>query len=368
MKKILLLLTVFSMVFASCDPMEDINKELDGVETVIVGEAEFTLTDADYDDLGLNFTNFGSTDEAKSMIPGHLSEKYPVWGKNSSALVTFSIYNKKNDEKSLIVYEAKSSDYTDAGLRYSTISSDAQMTQLLDYLYPSPANRVLVSLTYKKYDSGITTTENDGYIYSNGAWEKAIGISEDEYKSMGEARAQFSSHDEAEVKIPVYLKNKMAYNSPASGDIEGVMYKLYVTDTQDVDNDGKTTDRTVYSYVVFYIYDGTAWTAYNNTITETIQFGHDGTSWVPDNTIKYTLTQADYDLVGNGNYGNFDVRTGRDEETEEARVAKINTILLNNFPADAEGQKYIVTYNIYNGANGIWELAVIKTGGAYVKQ
>ena len=56
------------------------------------------------------------------------------------------------------------------------------------------------------------------------------------------------------------------------------------------------------------------------------------------------------------------------EELEDVRVEKISTILLNNFPSDTEGQKYIVTYNIYNGAAGIWSLAVIKEGSAYVKQ
>ncbi len=146
------------------------------------------------------------------------------------------------------------------------------------------------------------------------------------------------------------------------------MYKLQVADTQDVDNDSSTTDKTVYSFVTYVIYDGTTWSNYDNIINETVKFGHNGTNWVPDNTIKYTLTGADYTLVGNGRYGNFDVRAGKAEEDESVRITKISTILLNNFPNDAEGQKYIVSYNIYNGANGIWQLAVIKTGGAYVKQ
>jgi hypothetical protein len=133
------------------------------------------------------------------------------------------------------------------------------------------------------------------------------------------------------------------------------MYKLY-------------TGGSVKSFIANFIYDGASWSEYNNVIDETIKFGHDGTTWVPDNTIKYTLTGADYTLVGNGNYGNFDVRAGKAEEQESVRLDKVNTILLNNFPSDAEGQKYIVTYNIYNGAAGVWSLAVIKEGGAYVKQ
>ena len=156
-------------------------------------------------------------------------------------------------------------------------------------------------------------------------------------------------------KIPVFLLDKFKFDNNEAGDITAIMYKLYVS--------GSTK-----SYVANFIFDGTSWSEYKNVKNETIKFGHDGTNWVPDNTIKYTLTAADYTLVGNGNYGNFDVRAGKDEETESSRVAKINTILLNNFPNDADGQKYLVSYNIYNGANGVWQLAVIKTGGAYVKQ
>jgi hypothetical protein len=116
------------------------------------------------------------------------------------------------------------------------------------------------------------------------------------------------------------------------------------------------------------VFDGSVWNSIDTVIEETIKFGHDGASWVPDNTIKYTLTSADYTLVGNGNYGNFDVRAGKAEAEESVRLEKVNTILLNNFPSDAEGQKYIVTFNVYNGANGVMSLSVIKEGSAYVKQ
>jgi hypothetical protein len=173
---------------------------------------------------------------------------------------------------------------------------------------------------------------------------------------MGESYPNFSSHDEAAAKIPVTLVDLHKFNPKSAGDIVSAMYELY--------KGGGVTK----SYTSNFIFDGTSFSKYNNVKGETIQFGHDGATWVPDNTIKYTLTAADYTLVGNGNYGNFDVRAGKDEETVASRVAKINTILLNNFPSDAEGQKYIVSYNIYNGANGVWQTAVIKTGSAYVLQ
>ena len=368
MKKIFYSFAILSLLFASCNPMEDIYNELDAQETVISGEAKFTLTDADYDALDQGNGNFSTTDDAKDKIPGFLSSKYPVWGKESLAEVTFKLYAPRRDEKSLTRYEVSSADYAAGGHSYGNFSSASHISGFLDTKYPSAANRLLVSLTYKYYDGAQTLTLDDGFINNAGTWEKSTGITEDEYSAMGEGRAQFSSEDEALAKIPAFAKNRFQYESKEAGDVEGIMYKLYVTDTQDVDGDGRTDDRTVYSFVTFVVYDGANWSLYNNIVNETIKFGHDGTTWVPDNTIKYTLTGADYELVGNGYYSNFDVRDGKDDQPESVRLDKVNTILLNNFPNDLEEQKYIVTYNIYNGANGVWSLSVIKMGGVYVKQ
>jgi hypothetical protein len=367
MKKIFYYFAILTMVFTSCNPMEDIHDDIDAKETVISGEVQITLSDADYEELGLEFGNFNSTDEAKQMIPDFLSDKYPTWGKESLAEVTFKLYSPKRDEKSLTVYEVTSQDYADNGHRFGNFDSFNDISEFLDVKYPSAANRLLVSLTYKYYTGSVATLEN-GFINNNGTWEMSTGITDDEYTAMGEGRAQFSSEDEALAKIPVFAKNRFQYEGKEAGDIEGVMYKLYVTDTQDIDGDGRTDDRALYSFVTFIIYDGVNWSLYDNVINNTIKFGHDGTSWVPDNTIKYTLTAADYELVGNGFYDNFDVRDGKDEQPEEVRLDKINTILLNNFPNDLEGQKYIVSYNIYNGGNDVWSLSVIKTDGVYVKQ
>jgi hypothetical protein len=360
MKKIFLLLTVFSMVFTSCDPLEDIHDEVDALESVISGEENYTLTDDDYTadvedgGLGFTFTNFNSEDDAKEALPAFLSNKYPVWGKESLVTVTFNLYSPKYDEKSLEVYTVSSQDYTDQGLSYPNFSSFSQITAFLDVKFPAPDNRLLVSLTYA-YFSGSVSTLNNGFLYVNGSWEMVQGFSDDEYGEMGESYPNFSSEAEALSKIPLFLIDKFKYDGKSAGDIVATMYKLYVS--------GSTK-----SFVANFIFNGTSWGEYNNVIQESIKFGNDGTSWVPDNTIKYTLTQADYDLVDNGYYANFDVRAGKAEEPESVRLDKINTILKNNFPSDEEGQKYIVSYNVYNGADAVYSLAVIKEGTEYVKQ
>ena len=376
MKKIFLLLTVFSMVFTSCDPLEDIHDEIDAIETVISGEAAYTLTDDDYTGdiedggFGFSFTNFDSEDDAKEAIPAFLTSKYPVWGDESLVTVTFNLYNKKNDEKDLTIYEVTSADYTAAGHSYDNFSSFSDITDFLDAKYPDAVDRLLVSLSYLYYSGGTTYELENGFINNDGTWEMSTGISDAEYAAMGEGRPQFSSEDEAFQKIPVYLVDKFKFDGKVAGDIEGIMYKLYVEDSFDIDNDEDIEEDMVYSFVAFFIFDGSAWSAYNNQIQQSIKFGHDGTSWVPDNTIKYTLTAADYDSLGTeygepGFFDNFDVRAGKPDEKEGVRLIKINTILKNNFPSDEDDQKYIVSYNVYTGADAVYSLSVIKDGADY---
>ena len=55
MKKIIYLLTIVGLLFTGCDPIEDINNEIDGRDNPIVGSADYTLTDEDYEELELGF-------------------------------------------------------------------------------------------------------------------------------------------------------------------------------------------------------------------------------------------------------------------------------------------------------------------------
>lgn len=343
------------LLTTACDPMEDIYTQIDAQEEVITGEVAFELTDDDYDELNLTYGNFNSVDDAKAMIPGLLVEKYPVWGEGSLATVTFKWYNPMSTP-SKNIYELSDDEHNAiTGKTYGNFDRDYHITDFLEDKYPDASEGDFHSLRYRFWAGG-ETTKTDGFIFEDGDWTRITGFTEDEYKAMGESYPNFSSHDEAELKIPLALPDIYKFSPKSAGDIVQVMYELY--------KGGGVTK----SYVNNYIFDGSEWSKYNNVAKETIKFGHDGNVWVPDNTIKYTLTQADYDLVGNGYYGNFDVRSGKAEETVESRLAKINTILLNNFPGMQEGQKFVVTYNVYSGAAEVWQMKVILSGGVYVLQ
>jgi len=60
MKRIIYYLVILGVAFTSCDPNEDIYKEIDAIEKPIVGNDDYTLTSEDYDDLGLTFGSFSS--------------------------------------------------------------------------------------------------------------------------------------------------------------------------------------------------------------------------------------------------------------------------------------------------------------------
>tara|TARA_R110002050_G_scaffold110892_1_gene223519 strand:+ start:2567 stop:3721 length:1155 start_codon:yes stop_codon:yes gene_type:complete len=374
---------VVSFLFVGCNPLEDTYSELNLESPSVKGDVTLTLSDDDYADLDKNYGNFNSSDEAKELIPEFLKSKYPALGAGSLAFVTFNIYNPKDTEDFLYRYSVTTEDY-DANpdtAQYDNFDDEGQVYDFLNTKYPTPNDGDLVSLTYKFYD-GSAKTLNNGFFYTNGNWEFIQGFTDEEYATMGESYPNFSSEDEAEVKIPIFLEEKFKYETKVAGDLEAIMYKLYATDIYDVDGDGRVDDNTTVSLISYFIYDGSSWSAYNNEITETIQFANDGSLWVPDNTIKYTLASADYVLISEtlaskyetpassaGNYSNFDRRPGNAAEWTDAMLAEAFTVILNQInPSAAEGQKYVVTFDIYNGSNGTEDLALIKVGDAYVLQ
>lgn len=247
-----------------------------------------------------------------------------------------------SDELSLSAYDGQS---INLAFRYTSTNSASATWEIFDANIKAPGVE------------GETKNEEVYYIYSGSEWVVAEGayyLTSADYDSMGEESGQpgrynnFSSSVAPNNYIPAFLQLTFPYAQEE--DTILVFFKYYSGSTGVRGNEFTFTDG--------------SWVAHQSKL----KFGHDGNNWVPDNTIKYTLTAADYELVGNGNYGNFDVRAGKDEESVEARLAKINTILLNNNPGDADGQKYLVSYNIYNGAAGVWTMAVVREGSAYILQ
>jgi len=391
MKKFIYLLMILAIGLVSCEnSLEDVYDDLSDNIKPISGDIELILTDEDYTDdvedggLGLRFPNFNSEDQAKELVPSLLDDRYPALKNESSALVTYALYAPQRRERSLIVYEVTDEDYDALELRFPNFSRDSHIEDFLEFKYPSPEDRTLLSLTYDYFSNGSVNELNNGFLFINGSWKNIIGFTNQEYALMGESFPNFSNEDEASEKIAIILKDKLKFGGYKAGDIVGTMYKLFVTDEDDVDGDGRIDDRTTYSYVKYFISDGTNWSEYNDVITQQLQFGHDGTKWVPDNTIKYTINDADVTLISNALidvagfegpadnvafFGSFDRRSGSGNFWDEDMLLRAFNILLDaRDPSAEEGQKYFLTFVVYTGSTGTESKSLIKKDGVWVYQ
>lgn len=361
---------LLAAIIVGCNPLEDIHNDVnENNQLVVSGDVTLTLSDDDYEDLDLNYGNFSSEEDAKALLPDFLSDKYPALGKGSTAVVTYKLYNPV-DTYEAAVYELSDDEHNAiTGSSYGNFDENYHVYNYLDATYPDAEEGDFVSLRYRFYDGGETTL-TDGFAFEGGDWTKFTGFTEDQYNAMGESYPNFSSEDEANQKIPIALIDVYKYSPKSAGDIVLSMYELYVG--------GGVTK----SFTAAYVFDGTAFTPYENEANVTLQFGNDGTTWVPDNTIKYTLVPSDYPLIVEAleetypaatgsmdNYGNFERRPGNAAEWTPTMIAAAMDVVLSKLnPSAEEGQKYVVTYDIYNGSNGTEDIAVIKTDGVWVLQ
>jgi len=546
MKKIFYLLAVLGLVFTSCEPMDDIHAALDAQENVISGEADLIMSDDDYEFLDLGYGTFSSVDDAKTMIPSLLSDKYPVWGDGSLVNVSFKLYDPlrvedytvtssdydalidmgdiqgahlssnyaindfftykfsqadqgsyveltysslaekilytlTNDDfalvgngnygnfdirtgkgeedievrrekietillnnfpdtpvnqQYLVSYAAFNNSYDNVvlemlvefdgtnynmvtGTEYELTDADVELIQTeLGDTYPGPTANVIqygsfdrrttsdnywsdemlveaIDVVLKNLDP--TAVEGSKYavtfvIYDgstkdqtilvqldNGSygklpdsliektvlfaltdeWAEPFTLASEDYTEMGLNYPNFSDEDLAWYRIAIFLESQFPYAE--SDDMTAVSYVL----REDGENNVE--------YVNF-VFDGAMWNAIPSVINQTLKFGNDSNVWVPDNTIKYTLTGADYQSLGTeygdpGYYNNIDVREGKENyKTPDEILAYINIVILNNFPGMAEGQKFTVSYDVYSGANEVWEMKIVLSGGVYVLQ
>jgi hypothetical protein len=201
------------------------------------------------------------------------------------------------------------------------------------------------ALTYEFYTFALE--EATMRFAFNESWDAPETFTADDYTAMGQRFPNFSDRETAEYNTAIYLKTLYPYATP----------ETFLPVEVDIFRQGKVN--------INFVFDGANWNAIQEVIETTAQFSHNGTTWKFDNTIKYTLTQADYDFVGNGNFGNFDVREGRDEFEESVRLTKINTILVRNFPSAKQLQKYSVSYNVWKPGDDVFVMNVILDGTSY---
>ena len=228
----------------------------------------------------------------------------------------------------------------------------------------------VISVAVEEGEAVATDTKNVFYEYDAGstswsaAGDEVYYLAASDYDAMGSPGRynNFSSSDPASNYLPQMLSGMYPYAQ--EGQQLFVIYRYYSSSAGETQTRGD-----------LYTFSNT-WTYAPSTIETVMQLGMNGKVWEPDNTIKYEMTSDDYTAVSEAyedsnsagsssmaQYGNYDINLWSDAEILES----IGMILKDNFPASDEGQKYLVSYNVWTGSSGETRtLHVILSSGAYV--
>jgi len=238
------------------------------------------------------------------------------------------------------------------GFYYHSTTSYAPNWRLLDIEVNSIA--VETKQAYYAYLSGDEAWEEQD------PWDFFIPEASD-YDDM-DLDGYFSSDYASDDYLPQLLA--MEYPYAQEEDEVVVLYDYFTSSTDEVQRRGDK-----------YTFMNGVWNNYETVVDASLQFGKEDGVWVPDNTIRYTLTASDYtDIANNENLGSASARTNlssygnfnQSSWSKDEIVESINFILKQNFPNSEVGQKYLVTYDTYPG--GLLEVhLVLDESGDYVE-
>tara|TARA_R110002020_G_scaffold303939_2_gene519520 strand:+ start:157680 stop:159377 length:1698 start_codon:yes stop_codon:yes gene_type:complete len=349
MKKLIyiFLLAIIGVSFSGCTPMDDIHEEIDADlnNNSVQGAIDYTLTEDDYTALDLGYGSFNSLDDAKTMIPGLLTDVFPILGSGSLVSATFNLYSPVVVEN----YTVTAADYSAIGLSNEYFSSQGEITSFLKYQFPQAKTGMYANLTYNTLADEIAyTIDADGF--------DIIGTElGDVYPEPASSASSYNNFDRREGRDAYWSPEMIvdAINAVLSENFDGITGQKY--------------------NVSYAIYDGSA-----GTESTTVQF--DGNAYVAVGGMSYQFGNADFALIGTelgtaypepaasaANYNNFDRREGNAAYWSQDMILEaINVILPVDFPAAAEGDKFEVSYAIYNGAAGVEITSVVLTDGVYV--
>ena len=326
---------------------ESMTVQFNGNEYVAFGGTSYQISASDFDEIGSEF-----------------AEKFPDPASNAA---DYSNFDRRDGR--------------------DTQWTDAMILEAVDFLlnqqFPNATDGSKFAVTYAVYtgsagtevinvvktdgayviDSNASTatiTTRNVYAYTNGSWGRPFTLDMEDYEAMGQSYPNFSNEDQALYRIGIYLG--MQYPYAEEGDVTAVAYDLY--------SSGETSTE-----YVNYIFEDGEFNVVPSTRTASLQFGlNDEGVWVPDNTIRYTLTGNDFATIASAlqdkypdpvssmlRYNNFDTRSDNGAYWSPDMILEATRIVLNNMAPNAEvGQKYVVTYAVYDGSNTTNSISLIK--------
>ncbi len=371
-KQIIYLLGLIIIGLYSCTPTSEWDDMYDALEDkdakafdakygkqLLTGT--YTFTDADYaasdDENVKKFKNFSFSSAPKVLIPKILNKKYYADNKGEEVAVIFDYYSKvKPDEAN--AYTLSDDDYKLAGQKYSNFSSESDAKKYIPAilnLKPQFSTKIVGSIQtveWMYYYSTSTeyikvTKDGDNYTaveLNKKPDEILYTLTDKDYEDAGQSYPNFSDVEDAKAAII-----NIAKSGKGPGNYAYTYYEK----------------RTESKYIVLEKLDA-GWSIRNSVTKQTMLFKYtDKFKWVFVPPIKYiltneaptiadiTLTDADYELTGDGKYKNFYVKGMSEDEQNDVILGKLTIILKANYNIKLN-DVVKVTFKVYTGSGDTW--------------
>lgn len=364
MKKFIYLLTIISLLFASCNPNEELYEELDQeINKPYSEEIAYTFTaddysaaanyalknlaedktDSTYADYIKNNKAFNNHYQAKDLVPSVLATNFLALNIGSSAQVSFNMTDSSLIDYSDVAfylnkYTLAAADYDSWGTGindpggFNNFSEsaghnpDTYIQTIISTLFTAdnPEAKDYVLITYKyKYSDKPLIDSTDLYVFNGNAWsvdneaKTGIKLKSADYTSMGLSNSYFATTEDADFYLPRFLK--VAFPYAKEGEVIVISYKASGQNLSDE-----------------YTLKSQEWMKTVEIYTETEQYVYfpDGIGWMFDPTIRFEMVASDYQLIvdediyldsygtggfyygANSYYRNFDLRINKRLEVD----------------------------------------------------
>jgi hypothetical protein len=373
MKKIFLLaILAIGVIFNACNPMQDINDELEKAmakedatalflkDRQVAPEA-YTLADEDYElssneDVA-NYKNFSKYVLPKDYLPEILNLKFS--GEDAQQMmVTYNFYERPVvDEEN--AYEISDDEYEEMGQGYPNFEdedeAEALIGKLLDrkiYASEKGVEKTVMYTFYSRYEDRYVHVKEDGTAEEVDYDADAIEVTDDIYEATGNGKYKnFYTINNA-------LEDLAKYAVDSS--LNPITYKALVYNNY------------LPEYIV-YMYNGNNWMVKQSVMPRSEPLNYDlnedniaESTWWADPAIQITLVAADYDSNDlTSRYDNFDLRSGQTPGPDRDKLVEMIGGMLDLNYNPVENQQYLVTYAYYDGSSGQASIRLVKEGGVW---
>ena len=336
--------------------VEDISVVFDGNEYVAVGARTYQLSYSDY-----------------GYIETALGVYYPGPTANAAQYGSFDVTGGSNNWSEAMILEGLNAVLMD---KFPAAQEGAEFEVTYKVFLGGDEGTELRSTTlvlengkYIESDSEpvvYTVEETQAYALINNNWIVPFTLKAEDYTAMGQRFANFDDDEQAAFKITTFLEIEFPYSE--EGDLIPVVYEIHVG--------GGNTE----THYANFRFENGEFVLVPNVVQQSLQFGHNGSTWEPDNTIEYTLTKADFAVIGEelidkypdpadnaGFFGSFNRTKGNADYWSDEMLLEAVIIILNDIaPNPEEGQKYVIHFATFTGSLGMESISVIYQDGEWV--